>query len=79
MSAGCPVVTSNVSSLPEVAGETALLVNPHKTEEIASALKKIIDNPKLAHQLREAGKKQAEKFTWEKTAQETLKVYKELL
>ena len=78
MSAGCPVITSNISSLPEVAGKAALLVNPHKTEEIVSAMKKVMIDSALRRELSEKGRKQANKFTWKKTAQETLKVYQEL-
>ncbi|MFH1841119.1 MAG: glycosyltransferase family 1 protein [Candidatus Shapirobacteria bacterium] len=74
MSCGCPVVTSNVSSLPEVAGSAAVLVNPLKVEEIAAGIGKAVNSQA---DLRKKGLEQAKKFSWEKTARETLAVYKE--
>jgi glycosyltransferase involved in cell wall biosynthesis len=74
MASGCPVVTSNVSSLPEVAGAAAVLVNPKSAEEIAEGIKKALKN---CQRLSEKGLTQAKRFTWERTAQETLKVYRE--
>jgi glycosyltransferase involved in cell wall biosynthesis len=69
---GCPVVTSNLSSMPEVAGDAAVLVDPYKLEDIA---KGIIHSIKLAEALKKKGKEQAEKFSWLKTAQKTLELY----
>ena len=71
---GVPVVTSNVTSMPEVAGKAALIVNPYKNLEIASALSQIINKPKLRSDLIYAGKKRALKFNWEDTGKETLNV-----
>jgi len=71
---GVPVVTSNVTSMPEVAGKAALIVNPYKTLEIASALSQIIHKPKLRDDLIYAGKKRALKFNWEITGQQTLEI-----
>lgn len=76
MAAGCPVVTSNISSLPEVAGKAAILVNPQKTSEIRQAINEIIAIPQVSQNLRKKGLIQANKFSWEKTARETLEVYK---
>lgn len=76
MNYGTPVVTSNVSSLPEVVGDAALLINPQSPGEIADALKNILTNPKLKNDLIKCGFKQAEKFQWEKTAQKTLQIYR---
>lgn len=75
MACECPVITSNVSSMPEVAGDAALFVNPIKTDEIASAMKKVITNKKLQKKLREKGKLQCSKFSWKKTAEKTLLIY----
>ncbi len=75
MALGTPVITSNVSSLPEVAGKAALLVDPEKELEIAKALKKLLSDKKLQARLSKAGKKQAENFTWEICAKETIKLY----
>ena len=63
-----PVVTSNTTSMPEVAGDAALLVNPNSTDEICSAMQTLANNPQLAVELVEKGKLQRQKFSWDKTA-----------
>ncbi len=78
MAAGCPVVTSKTSSLPEVAGEAAVLVNPQKVDEIGLAIKKVLGSKRLQSNLRKKGLQQVKKFSWEKCARETLKVYEEV-
>jgi len=75
---GTPAVVSNVSSIPEIAGEAAELVNPLDTKNIAEAMLKFADDEGIKNAYREKGKKQAEKFNWEKCARETLEVYKSL-
>jgi glycosyltransferase involved in cell wall biosynthesis len=79
MACGCPVITSNLSSLPEVAGEACLLVNPYRVEEIAGAIREVIEKPEMKQRLREAGLEQSNKFSWKKTAEKTLQVYEEVL
>lgn len=79
MSCGCPVVTSNVSSLPEVAGEAALLVDPYNIEEIAEAIKKIISDRQAVEKLVKLGFEQVKKFSWEKTAKKMILSYKKSL
>ncbi|MFH0912456.1 MAG: glycosyltransferase family 1 protein [Patescibacteria group bacterium] len=74
MAAGCPVLTSRVSSLPEIVGEAALLVDPSVQMEFNLALTKLLTDPDLARQLSQAGRERARQFTWEATAQATLKV-----
>lgn len=74
MSQGAPVVTSNVSSLPEVAGDAAILINPEDTNDLAQGIWNILSNQELADQLREKGKKQANQFSWEYTAKKVLEV-----
>jgi len=74
MACGCPVITSNTSSMPEVAGEAAILINPRKTIEITQAIDKIINSKKLADKLSKKGIEQAKKFSWEKTAREVLSI-----
>ena len=74
MAAGAPVLTSDVSSLPEVAGDAALLVAPQDTAAIGAALTRILHEPGLADELRARGRAQAARFTWERTARETLAV-----
>ncbi|MCL5411972.1 MAG: glycosyltransferase family 4 protein [Patescibacteria group bacterium] len=75
---GTPVVTSNVSSFPEVAGDAAILVDPCDTNALAEALWRIISDKKLTKELRQKGLDQVKKFSWEKMAKETLEVYKEV-
>jgi len=75
MACGCPVITSNVSSLPEVAGEAALLIDPHRIETIAAAMDSLLTNPILSQTLIQKGREQARKFTWEDTARKTLEVF----
>jgi glycosyltransferase involved in cell wall biosynthesis len=71
MGAGAPVVTSSVSSLPEVAGDAALLVEPTDTGAIAAALARVLSDPALAADLRARGRLRAAEFSWERTARET--------
>lgn len=73
MAVGCPVLTSNISSLPEVAGKAALLVDPCSIEDILEGIEKI-QNPELRAGLIKAGFEQVKKFSWEKAAKETLAV-----
>lgn len=73
-----PVITSNSTALPEVAGNAALLVDPYDCENIAWAMQKIIEDAALADQLRQAGLKRAHEFTWDKTAQATSAIYRQL-
>ena len=72
--AGTPVATSNVSSMPEVAGEAAVYFNPSDVNDIAGALKMVLDDKSLADKLRQAGKNRLKDFAWEKCARETLGV-----
>ena len=69
MACGAPVVCSNITSLPEVVGDAALTVNPTDTQAITTAMARILDNPTLQMELRQAGLKQAAQFTWKRTAQ----------
>lgn len=79
MACGTPVITSNVSSLPEIAGNAAILVNPHKTEEISNAMEKIITDTKMRLNLRDLGLKRAKFFSWEKTGKTTLEIINKYL
>lgn len=73
-----PVITSNTSSMPEVAGDAAVLVNPNSVEDIARALENIEKNKKLRDILVEKGKLQVKKFSWRKAAQETLAIFEKV-
>lgn len=72
---GTPVITSAISSLPEIAGDAALLVDPHSTAAITDALHRILTEPELVQHLRAAGPKQAAQFTWEGTGLGILGLY----
>ncbi|MGH8596908.1 MAG: glycosyltransferase family 4 protein, partial [Gammaproteobacteria bacterium] len=78
MACGAPVVTSNRTALPEVAGGAALLVNPDDDEELAEAMVNILRDASLRESLRAKGFERAKQFTWERAARQTLAVYKEL-
>jgi glycosyltransferase involved in cell wall biosynthesis len=79
MACGTPVVCSNASALPEVAGDAAVLVEPTDAEAIAVALKRVLQQPETAAQLRQQGLARAARFSWERTATETLDVYSRVL
>jgi len=75
MACGCPVVASNVSSIPEICGGAALLVDPENVEGLADAVHRVMNDEFLRKSLIEKGIKRARKFSWKKTAEETLAVY----
>jgi len=74
MASGTPVVSSNTTSMPELAGNAAILVPP-TGEELAAGIERVLTNDKLSRRLEKAGKQQAAKFTWKATALATLKSY----
>jgi glycosyltransferase involved in cell wall biosynthesis len=77
MASDCPVICSRVASIPEVVGEAALLFDPHDPEEIADAMHRILTDEELRHSLVRAGRDRCSRFSWERTARETLKVLEE--
>jgi glycosyltransferase involved in cell wall biosynthesis len=79
MTLGAPVITSNSSSLPEITGDSALLINPNDPMELAEAMVSLIGDRVLRDNLIFKGKDQASKFSWEKTAQATLSVYRSVI
>jgi len=79
MAAGTPVVTSNRSALPEVAGDAALLVDPEDTAALASALRQLTGDAELRKELAHRGKARVQDFTWGKAVRETWDVYRDLL
>ncbi|MCK4649384.1 glycosyltransferase family 4 protein [bacterium] len=78
MACGTPVITSNLSSLPEVMGEAGILIDPNNIDELARAIESALSNEDLKRELRAKGVRQAAKFSWKRCAQETIKVYQEV-
>jgi alpha-1,3-rhamnosyl/mannosyltransferase len=78
MACGTPVVCSNTSSLPEVAGDAALLIPPDDVAALAQALERVLADTELQQRLRSQGLQQAARFSWRRTALETLAVYERL-
>jgi glycosyltransferase involved in cell wall biosynthesis len=79
MACGTPVITSNVSSLPEVVGDAAILIDPYNTTEIAQAIASVLKDKELRERLRMNGLARSNLFSWDKTARETLKLYQEVI
>ena len=79
MACGTPVLTSNVTSLPEVAGDAALQVDPLNVESIAQGILRLVEDPQLRERYIRKGFERIKEFTWEKTARETLAVYRKTL
>ncbi len=75
MACGVPVLTSNTSSIPEVAGDAAIMVDPTDTESMARAIGQALEDKELRSRLIQAGPVRAAQFTWEKTARATLEAY----
>jgi len=78
MACGTPVITSHVSSLPEVVGEAGLLVDPYNINELSEAIYQVLTDENLRNNLKLKGVQRAKKFSWQKAAEETLKVFKSL-
>ncbi|AFY36952.1 glycosyl transferase group 1 [[Leptolyngbya] sp. PCC 7376] len=79
MGCGTPVITSNLASMPEVAGDAAILVDPYNTNEISDAMQAIATDSALRMNLSELGLARAKLFSWEKTGRETVEVLKRFL
>lgn len=79
MACGTPTIVSNVSSLPEVVGDAALLVDPGDDEEIAIAMHRLLTNDELHAELREKGLQRSTCFSWDEAARQTLRVYQSIL
>lgn len=76
---GCPVVTSNISSLPELVDDAALLVDPKNAEDIVKSILKIIDNSTLREAITKRGLQRVREFNWVRCASETLNIYKKVI
>ena len=79
MTCGCPVICSNTASMPEVAGDAAILINPAKSDELAHAIETIVHDTEIRNNLIRKGFKQATSFTWDSTARKTLGVFKRVV
>ena len=79
MASGCPVITSNVYSMPEIAGNAAVLVNPLSVEDIASAVLMICSQKALSTEMKDMGIAQAKRFTWNRCAKETCEIYRAII
>ncbi|HMK53516.1 MAG TPA: glycosyltransferase family 1 protein [Methanobacteriaceae archaeon] len=79
MSCGCPVITSNLSSLPEVVGDGGIMMDPSDVEGWAVKMHEILNEDNYRQELIKKGLKQSKQFNWKKTANETFKIYKEVI
>jgi glycosyltransferase involved in cell wall biosynthesis len=79
LAAGCPVVTSNRSSMPEVSSGAGILVNPESDEEIADAMRKVAGDPAASQEMRAAGLERVKQFRWPEVARRILDIYREVL
>lgn len=75
MACGCPVICSNTSSMPEVAGDAAILVSPEDENALTEAIDDVMQNEELQHRLIEAGYHRANNFSWQETAKRTIAVF----
>jgi glycosyltransferase involved in cell wall biosynthesis len=78
MACGIPVITSNVASLPEIVGEAGILVPPGDRQALAQAIREVLSDPDRQRRLGTLGRQQASHFTWERTARQTLQVYRQV-
>jgi glycosyltransferase involved in cell wall biosynthesis len=78
MACGAPVITSNTSSLPEIAGDAALLIDPHNTGELSAAITRVLQDKALQEELRQKGYERVKQYTWPVSARKMLSVYQQL-
>ncbi len=79
MACGCPVVASNVCSISEVVRNAAILFNPYSVSELVTAINSVLSDIELRKKLIEYGLQRSKDFSWEKTASDTLEIYKDCL
>ena len=79
MASGCPVITSNTSSLPEIVGNAGIMVDPHDLNSLAEKMHEVLTDENLRKEMIKKGLDQAEKFSWGKSAEETIQLYKKIL
>ena len=78
MASGTPVVTSNLSSMPEVAGDAAVLVDPYDVDAIKDGIKRVLTDPELREDLVRKGLRRARHFSWERSVARTREIYLEI-
>jgi alpha-1,3-rhamnosyl/mannosyltransferase len=79
MAAGVPVITSNVSALPEIAGDAALLIDPHSHAELRHALSRLLQYPEIRSRMAIRGRERAELFRWDACAAKSLEFFREVV
>jgi glycosyltransferase involved in cell wall biosynthesis len=79
MACGAPVITSNVTSLPEVVGAAGMVIEPTDTEALAAVLARVLNQPQLQAEMRQKSFQRAAQFTWQRTAQQTIESYQSVL
>jgi len=78
MACGCPVVTSNVTCMPEIAGDAGVLIDPYDVSSLAEGMYQVLTDHQLRQELKKKGLQRARLYSWERCARETLEVYREL-
>jgi glycosyltransferase involved in cell wall biosynthesis len=78
MASGTPVICSNVSSLPEVVGNAAMIVNPENVFDMARGIREVLTDEKLRQRLIAGGSERVKHFNWTQTAQQVLEIYQEV-
>ncbi|MDI3488683.1 MAG: hypothetical protein PWR26_1400, partial [Methanosarcinales archaeon] len=78
MACGCPVITSNTSSLPEVVGDAGIMVDPHDVDALADAMERVLTDESLREDMRRRGLERARQFSWDEAARQTMEVYREV-
>jgi len=79
MASGCPVISSNYSCLPEVYGSAAIYFNPLRPDQLAKKMNELVHNQNKREELIRRGRQRAKRFSWKKTARETIKIYQKIL
>jgi len=79
MNMECPIIASNSSSIPEILGDAGLYINPEEPEDLENKIEMLLNNKKLREELIQKGLIQKEKFSWDKTAKQTVEYYEEIL
>lgn len=79
MKCSCPVITSNVSSIPEVVGDAAIMVDPTNVNQLADAMRDVLHDPSMMMAMRDKGRERSKMFSWQRCAEETLSVYRRVL